>query len=237
MRDVPWHISVLIPARNEEALLPRCLQSVLIARSLLPAPVSCDVVVVADSSTDRTLRIAVELLNGEGVVIPSGAGRAGAARRLAADAALDRYFGPRARCWLANTDADCILPPTWLIDQLHFADVGVEAIAGVVSVDTFAEHEPEVAERFRKTYTIYADQSHPHVHGANLGVRADIYLSAGGWSDLETAEDHDLWGRVGRIGALRVSSALLAVITSGRRQGRAPQGFASALAAHNEAAY
>jgi hypothetical protein len=27
MTNDPWHVSVLIPARDEEDLLPRCLQS------------------------------------------------------------------------------------------------------------------------------------------------------------------------------------------------------------------
>ena len=49
---------------------------------------------------------------------------------------------------------------------------------------------------FRETYEIRPDGSHPHVHGANLGVRADAYLRAGGWADLRTAEDHDLWRRL-----------------------------------------
>jgi glycosyltransferase involved in cell wall biosynthesis len=50
----PWHICVLIPARNEEVLLLRCLHSVLKACALLPASVTCDVLVVVDSSTDMT---------------------------------------------------------------------------------------------------------------------------------------------------------------------------------------
>jgi hypothetical protein len=65
-------------------------------------------------------------------------------------------------------------------------------------------------------------------------VRADVYLHAGGWADLATAEDHDLWSRLPLAGASRLSSSLLKVVTSGRRSGRAPLGFAGALAAHNE---
>jgi hypothetical protein len=105
-----------------------------------------------------------------------------------------------------------------------------------VDVDNFDEHEPEVAERFRRSYLIGTDGTHPHVHGANLGVRADAYCCAGGWRDLRTAEDHDLWRRLIDVGAAIASTARIEVITSGRRQGRAPHGFADALAAHNKAA-
>ena len=84
------------------------------------------------------------------------------------------------------------------------------------------------------SYSIYSDGTHPHIHGANLGVRADRYVDVGGWANLKTGEDHDLWGRLKRTGVRLRSSAQLQVVTSGRRVGRAPNGFAGALAAHNE---
>jgi glycosyltransferase involved in cell wall biosynthesis len=232
----PWHICVLIPARDEEVLLPRCLQSVLRAGSFLPATVTFDVVVVVDSSIDTTRAIAQSMLSGRGAVILTDAGAVGKARALGAAEALKRYAGTRNRCWLANTDADCCVPESWLLDHLSFATNGVEAIAGTIDVDDFGEHSADVSERFRLSYLIHADDTHPHVHGANLGVRADVYLRSGGWSDLATAEDHDLWDRLSHHRAKRVSVGRVRVLTSGRRIGRAPHGFAEALAAHNEAA-
>jgi cellulose synthase/poly-beta-1,6-N-acetylglucosamine synthase-like glycosyltransferase len=230
-----WHIAILIPARNEETLLPRCLASIDRARAALPEGVTADVVLVADSCTDETPRIAREMLGETGVMLCCEYGRVGEARELAATVALRRYDGELSRCWLANTDADCSVPESWLLHQLFLAMQGVEAVAGVVSVDSFGEHEPGVAERFRETYVIHSDGSHPHVHGANLGVRADVYEQAGGWKRLETAEDHDLWNRLKHEGRVCWSLATISVETSGRRVGRAPLGFAGALAAHNEA--
>jgi len=226
-------VAVLIPARDEEELLPRCLRSVLKAISSVPDRIRVDVVVVADSSTDRTSHIAGEILGSRGTIVSAAAGAAGTARRVAAASVLSRVATPLNRCWLANTDADCIVPSSWILDQLQLAAQGVEAIAGTVSVDSFEEHGPEVAQRFRATYLIGPDGSHPHIHGANLGLRADTYLLAGGWADLPTAEDHDLWERLMRNGARTVSTAKIEVVTSGRRVGRAPLGFARALAAHN----
>ena len=236
MIDGPWHICVLVPARNEEKLLSRCLQSIRRARARVSLPMTTDIVVIDDGSTDSTFSIAKKSLAGSGVVLRTNAGIVGAVRRAGAAIALSRYSGPSHRCWLANTDADCIVPATWLIDQLRLASEGVEAIAGTVSVDSFAEHDGTVEGRFRLSYTIHEDGSHPHVHGANLGVRADAYLRAGEWNALETAEDHDLWGRLRNMSAARLSTAGIEVITSGRRQGRAPSGFAGALAAHNQTA-
>lgn len=203
------------------------------ARQHLPAAVTSDVIVVSDSSTDKTVEGARRLLRRSGIVVCTDAGRVGAARCLAAEVALQRYHGPPERCWLANTDADCEVPTTWLSDQLSIAMQGFAAVAGTVRVDSFAEHDPRVEELFRQTYLTHADGTHPHVHGANLGVRADAYLRVGGWLNLTTAEDHDLWNRLHRSGHQRLSDARLQVVTSGRRLGRSPSGFADALAAHS----
>ena len=232
----PWHVSVLIPARNEEELLPECLRSVLQACASLPAPVSSDVIVVVDSSEDGTLRQAQQMLAGRGGVALTNCGMVGQSRRIAAQLALERYRGEASRCWLANTDADCRVSSDWLVQQLLLAEQSFEAVAGTISVDSFAEHDAFVAERFRATYHIEADGSHKHVHGANLGIRADAYQRAGGWGDLVTAEDHDLWKRLESAGARRTSTSATSVVTSGRRVGRAPNGFAGALAAHNGSA-
>jgi glycosyltransferase involved in cell wall biosynthesis len=193
-----------------------------------------DIVVVADRSTDRTLTIAAALLEGHGTAVSIDAGAVGAARRVAASLLLQRR--PPEKLWIANTDADCIVPRNWLTNQLALAAQGVEAVAGSVSVDSFAEHQPRVAAKFQASYLLEADGSHKHVHGANLGVRADIYLRAGGWEPLYTAEDHDLWNRLAAVGARRLSTSRIEVATSGRIVGRAPHGFAEALAAHNETA-
>lgn len=227
------HVAILIPACNEEELLPRCLSSVLHACALLPTTVTYDVVVAVDASQDRTLQIAEQMLVGHGTAIQINAGCVGEARMRAAETALHGYDGPVDGCWMANTDADCVVPERWLTDQLALAQMGIEAIAGIIDVDTFTEHAPYVKERFYSTYATHADGTHPHVHGANLGVRADAYRKVGGWGNLATAEDHDLWKRLQDGGARSAPVSALVVITSGRREGRASSGFAEALAAHN----
>lgn len=231
--NTPWHIAIVIPARDEQELLPRCLRSVQNARRMLPPDLTSDLIVVVDQSTDDTFKIARGFIQGNDTVFEAEVGCVGGARALGAQHALERHDGALNRCWLANTDADCQVPATWLVDQLASANAGFAAVAGIIDVDSFAEHESFVSERFRLSYRIHADGTHPHVHGANLGVRADAYLQAGGWRDLSTEEDHDLWRRLQSGRHRRLSDARLRVLTSGRRVGRAPFGFAGALAAHN----
>lgn len=50
--------SILIPARNEEQLLPRCLESIKVAAEPLPDQV--EIIVAVNRCTDRTEQIAVE---------------------------------------------------------------------------------------------------------------------------------------------------------------------------------
>jgi glycosyltransferase involved in cell wall biosynthesis len=229
----PWELAVLIPARDEELLLRRCLESVLAAIACLAPSIRARVVLISDSSTDRTLQVATDILGSEGTVLSTEAGTVGTARALAVSHVIKTTRSPLHRLWLANTDADCIIPSRWLVDQLDLAEAGIEAIAGIVTVDSFEERAPEVASRFRASYVVNTDGSHPHIHGANMGIRADRYLCAGGWADLKTAEDHDIWRRLAETGAKLHSAAHIHVATSGRRKGRAPNGFAGALAAHN----
>jgi glycosyltransferase involved in cell wall biosynthesis len=128
-----WHIAVVIPARDEEELLPRCLHSIFAARELLPPHVTSDVVVVADRSTDCTLRIAQDLLRHVGTAVRTNFGCVGSARALGVQVALSRYTGPIDQCWLANTDADCEVPLIWLRDQLALAEAGHAAVAGIIA--------------------------------------------------------------------------------------------------------
>ena len=140
-----------------------------------------------------------------------------------------------SQTWTANTDADTCVPQHWITAQLDWADLGVAAVAGVVCVDSFAEHPPIVAERFASTYTAQLPddtRDHIHVHGANLGVRLDAYLHAGGWQQLELSEDHDLWNRLRAYGHPVRSPSSLFVTTSGRALSRCPGGFADSLRAH-----
>jgi hypothetical protein len=70
---------------------------------------------------------------------------------------------------------------------------------------------------------------HPHVHGANLGVRGDSYLAAGGFPDVATHEDVLLSAAVRRAGRVVLSTGSSPVLTSGRTTGRAPDGMATYL--------
>ena len=68
------------------------------------------------------------------------------------------------------------------------------------------------------------------MHGANLGFRAATYLKAGGFPDAPTAEDHALVAALTATGSRMLRTRAVTVVTSARREARAPNGFSHYLA-------
>jgi glycosyltransferase involved in cell wall biosynthesis len=223
-------VGVVVPARDEEALLPGCLASVRAAADQLPPGVEVVIVVAADRCTDATTRIASETAVDDGrlrVVVGSW-GCAGGARWAATDLVrrLLVHHDPR-RTWLASTDADSVVSRGWLTGQLLMAADGWDAVAGTVAIPTAAA---PLRARFEARYPVDPDRPHPYVHGANLGVRASAYTAVGGWgSDVATGEDQRLWDALHATGHRMCASPDLHVVTSPRLHGRAPDGFAARL--------
>ncbi|HEV8115625.1 MAG TPA: hypothetical protein VGP53_05245, partial [Acidimicrobiales bacterium] len=98
-----------------------------------------------------------------------------------------------------------------------------------VRVDSFSDHPTGTATAFEARYPGQSHLGHSHVHGANIGARADAYQRAGGWGELHLAEDHDLWRRLREVGERCLATTNLWVTTSGRALGRADGGFADLL--------
>jgi cellulose synthase/poly-beta-1,6-N-acetylglucosamine synthase-like glycosyltransferase len=226
----PRAVGVVIPARNEEDSIVDCLGSIVGALDAVPAVDSGWIVVVADSCNDHTARLARRRLGGRGKVIECSVASPGTARRIGAAEVLTHFAGRRpSDVWIANTDADSRVGVDWISHHLQLASRGFCGVAGIVRVTSIEGHDETAVSEFLAGYATYEDGTHPHVHGANLGTRADAYLDAGGWSDLTVAEDHCLWSRVRSRGWLTVASVGSVVFTSGRLHGRATDGFADTL--------
>lgn len=215
---------MVVPAHDEEDLLPACLAALREAAAAVPIPVH--VLVVADACTDATEEVAAAY---GAQVTGIGARNVGAARAAGVAELLRRTAGtdPSA-VWLATTDADTIVPAGWLRRQLRYADQGWDVVLGTVAVADWAGHPPHVAAAFSARYE-FGDGPHPHVHGANLGIRASAYLAAGGFQPLRTAEDHALLAAATEAGCQVLQASDITVQTSARRRGRAPRGFSHLL--------
>jgi glycosyltransferase involved in cell wall biosynthesis len=216
--------AVVVPAHNEETLLPACLRALRRAASPLSLPVH--LLVVADACTDRTVAAARA---GGARVTGIEARSVGAARAAGMTEVLRLTADVHpAAVWLATTDADTVVPPHWLQRQLRYASQGWDVVLGTVSVADWDGHPPHVSAAFQARYG-FGDGPHQHVHGANLGIRASAYLTAGGFRPLRTAEDHALLAAVTQAGCAVLQASDITVQTSARRLARAPGGFSHLL--------
>lgn len=210
-------IGIVVPAHDEEDSIESCVQSLIQASKdpqLLGEPVL--VIVVLDSCSDATEDIVRKL----GVCCTSVQARnVGVARAKGAQLALDA--GAR---WLAFTDADSVVAPDWL--YAHISQ-GADAVCGTVVVHDWGQYGERMRTHYANSYTD-AD-GHQHIHGANLGISAAAYRAVGGFSPLESSEDVALVNALRHYGASISWTAAPRVVTSSRRNYRAPLGFGATL--------
>jgi hypothetical protein len=150
----------------------------------------------------------------------------GPARAAGCAAALDGLAGlADEQIWLATTDADSEVPFDWLAYQTGGHAEGVGGWAGTVQVAEWDEQPAGAREWFDRLYR----NDRRHVHGANLGFTAAAYRDIGGFAGLACSEDHALYEALGQAGHRVVADGNAPVLTSARREGRAPGGFSDTL--------
>ncbi len=237
-------VAVVMPAHNEEQQLDRALRAVQRAADELQRTrpdVAVRVVVVLDTCTDRSAAITAGYADADPRIsaLEVRLRSAGASRAAGIRAAVLRRPRPvrgqrstpapwPGRTWLANTDADSLVPVHWLVRQLEFAEAGADAVLGSVEPDP-AGMDPELLRRWLDRHPF--EENHPHVYGANFGVRASAYLAAGGFTQQESHEDRSLVQSLRSLAFTVIATDSMRVLTSGRTQARAPQGFGAYLRA------
>jgi glycosyltransferase involved in cell wall biosynthesis len=216
-------IAVVVPAHDEQELLPHCLTALRTAATGSAAAV--EVIVVADDCADATERVAAAA---GAQVVRVTAGNVGQAR--AAGMAYALRHGT-AGLWLATTDADSRVGPGWLAWQARHAARGTDVLAGTVEVRDWSPWPAAVRHAYERRYrAAFTTAGHRHVHGANLGCAAPAYARLGGFAAVRHDEDRDLVLRATAAGMRVVHDAASPVLTSARRSARAPAGFAAHLA-------
>ena len=210
-------IGVVVPAHNEADVIEACLRAIDRASAYVRTfgiDVSCHV--VCDACTDRT----AELVVAQGLrPMVLELRNVGSARAAGAEAAL-----AGGAEWLAFTDADTLVSPTWLLDQLALR---ADAFCGTIAVDEWGAYGPQMDAHFKATYQD-AD-GHRHIHGANFGVAASAYRAVGGFQSLRSSEDVALVHALIDADFDIAWSAVPRVTTSARATYRAPDGFGATL--------
>ncbi|WP_338538301.1 glycosyltransferase [Janibacter terrae] len=221
-------VAVVVPANDEEVLLPRCLTALAHAVATLRAArpdVRVEVVVALDACTDGTAAVAARHGVHTTMVDARCVGAARAAGAVAAHELLEVGATHRAAgAWMACTDADSVVPADWLTGQVAAADGGADLVLGRVRPDPL-DLDGDTYREWSRRHT----SAHPtrHVHGANLGVRWSAFAAVGGFAQVPEHEDVLL------VEALLAAGASVAagppILTSGRRAGRVPDGFSGYL--------
>jgi glycosyltransferase involved in cell wall biosynthesis len=228
-------VGIIVPVHNEEgriALALHALESAIRHPALVD--LTCRIVVVLDSCRDRTPVIVKRWARGlnstdghhGAVIIECRTANVGRARQIGCAELLRRWSTLEPRhIWFATTDSDSEVPTDWLAVQLARHGEGFDLWAGRVAVVDWSGRSDGTAHEWNRRY----EAETAPIHGANLGVSADIYLDAGGFSPLPTGEDRALHRAIAAIGGAVCYDHLAPVVTSARRHARAPYGFAHRL--------
>ncbi|MFJ6678821.1 glycosyltransferase [Microbacterium sp. NPDC091382] len=223
-------VAIVVPVHNEAELLDDCLAALTEAvehtRRTHPG-VRIATVVVLDACTDASARIAQSW---PVRAIEIDARNVGTARRLGVAAALAELGSPED-VWISTTDGDSAVPVTWLSHQLDLRAAGADVVLGTVRPD-FDDLTLDHAEHWLRTHP--RGRPAGNVHGANLGLRADVYVGAGEFADLDQHEDVELVRAARSLKARVVATDENEVVTSGRFWGRTPGGYAAFVRATHE---
>jgi peptidoglycan/xylan/chitin deacetylase (PgdA/CDA1 family) len=199
-------ISIVVPAYNEEQLLPACIDS------LLDQDYAGDIeiIVVDNASTDATAALA----RARGIRVVEEPTH-GYSRALA------RGFAAATGEIIASTDADTVVPRCWIsrLVREYEARPDVVAVGGEI---VFCDPKPHVRlftqgvlpllNRLDRTASLG-----PHLWGANLSVRRRVFEAAGGWNlNFNLQVDTELSERLRAFGCV-VLLEDLPVYTSSRR--------------------
>jgi cellulose synthase/poly-beta-1,6-N-acetylglucosamine synthase-like glycosyltransferase len=228
-------VGVVLPVHNEEEYVQRAITSLDDAFGALKGQaLELRIVVVLDNCCDNSATMVEEWVRNKyrkkdellATIVTCKASNVGIARGLGCTTLLEQFdhLDP-SNIWVATTDADSRVPNDWLQTQVLEHESGADLWCGRVAVADWSSRVSEVATRWKREYEV---ESHP-IHGTNLGFNAQIYLAAGGFNPSRVSEDRELCAAIEAKGAVIHYDSAVRVITSARRDARAPLGFAHAL--------
>ncbi len=181
-------ISVIIPARNEEANIGACLES--ITRQSYPVKLF-EVLVVDDHSTDKTPEIVQRFSAGNIKLISLkdhlNTGELNSYKKKAIETAIGKSTGEL----IVTTDADCIVPPHWLSTLAAFYEKEKpQFIAAPVSIHGgYRFMEVFQSLDFMTLQGITGASVFRNIHsmcnGANLAYTRKAFEEAGGFAGID----------------------------------------------------
>ncbi len=250
---------VAIPARDEEAVLGRCLQALAgqVDAQGNRLELRCfEVLLLLNNCADRSAAVAraFQAAHPELALhvlerhLPPEQAHVGTARRWLMDTAWHRLQAASAatRC-LLSTDADTMVAPDWIAQNLQALGNGADVVGGWVDLvrDEFAALPAALQGCYRQDRRYAAlvaeleDRLDPqpgdawprHLDhfGSSLACTPEAYAAAGGLPAVTPLEDEAFIDSVRRAGLRLRHEPAVRVYTSARLAGRAPVGMAGQL--------
>jgi glycosyltransferase involved in cell wall biosynthesis len=194
-------LSFVVPAYNEEAYLPACLESILTQTRELGEPV--EIIVVNNASTDRTREVALGYPGVRVVDEP----------RKGLTFARQAGFAASTGELIANVDSDSRLTPGWVSKVLTaFAgDEKLVALSGpFVYYDLTPKQRVSVRVFYAAAFLVYALnrwvlRAGSMVQGGNFVLRRKALEQIGGFNTAIAfyGEDTDIARRMNTVGMVR----------------------------------
>jgi len=249
---------VIIPVRNEAALLSCALRRLTYQYDLSARPVAharYEIILLINNCTDDSARIARRHASEHPTLrlhvverdFPSSHAHVGTARNVLMDEAYRRLTGcGRRRGIIASTDGDTLVSETWVAATIAEMEAGADAVGGRILLspsarltltrNTFRIHTED--ERYRLLAArleslrdpLTHDPAPHHQHfGASFAVTAEVYRKAGGIPVVAFLEDVAFYQRLRSVDARFRHSFRVYVETSARTSGRVRIGLSQQL--------
>jgi len=207
-------LSFVVPAYNEEAYLPACLESILAQTRELGEPV--EIIVVNNASTDRTREVA---LGYSGVRVVDEPHKGLTFARQAGFAASTGEL-------IANVDSDSRLTSGWVEKVLatFAAEPKIVSLSGpFIYYDLTPWQRVSVRLFYMLAFVVYVMnrwvlRAGSMVQGGNFVLRRDALLKIGGFNTAIAfyGEDTDIARRMSQVGEVKFTFRLK-MFTSARR--------------------
>jgi hypothetical protein len=242
MFDIP--VAAAIPVKNEEAQIGACLQSLCNQTRKLDR-----LVLLLNNCTDTTADICRHFqsqahgIEIHEVTLQGPLACAGEARRQALELAGDNGRG----AIILTTDADAILPASWVEQNVMEIATGADVVCGMAEISAQeaaaiprALHEDDRRETLLlsildEMLSILAPDTydpwprHQQQSGASIAVRSSVLALAGGPPRVKSGEDRALIEQLRLVDARIRHAPNILVQVSGRLEGRAAGGMAETI--------
>ena len=207
-------LSFVIPAYNEEAYLPACLESILVQTKNVPG--GAEIIVVNNASSDKTREVALSF---PGVTLVDEPQKGLTFARQAGFQACSGEL-------IANVDSDSRLTPGWvdLVLKAFDSQKNLVAVSGpLVYYDLLPRQRFSVKIFYAVAFMVYIVNRYilragSMVQGGNFVLKREALESIGGFNTAISfyGEDTDIARRMNRVGKVEFTLKLK-MFSSARR--------------------